>query len=204
MALARRGRRAAHRRLPRRQRHDPAQGAGRADGRPADRGGARHRRGQHDHARGQAAHRPQHGRARLQGRARPAGRQAEDAAPGGRARRRRRRAGGGLRPDHRGLPAGRRLQSPPPSGGGAGQALRPERRAHGAARDAVARVDHRVRAGQDAGPGQRDLDRPDERRQPDPGRGAPPATCWSSTSSTRRRVCCATRPRPGARSPTAS
>ena len=37
------------RRLPGRQCHDPAQGAGRADGRPADRGGARHGRRQHDH-----------------------------------------------------------------------------------------------------------------------------------------------------------
>ncbi len=169
----RRGRRAPRRRLPRRQRHDPAQGAGRADGRPPDRGRPSHRRGQHDHPRGQAADRPQHGRARLQGRARQARRQAEDAAPGRRPRSGRRRAGGRLRPDHRGLPADHRVQSPPPSGRGAGQALRPERGAHGAAGDALARVDHRVRAGQDAGPGQRDLDRPDRRREPDPGRGAP-------------------------------
>ena len=44
------------------------------------------------HPRGQAADRPQHGRARVQGRPRPARGQAEDAAPGGRAG-----AGGGAR-----------------------------------------------------------------------------------------------------------
>ena len=60
----RRRRRAARRRLPRRERHDPAQGAGRADGRPPDRGGVGHRRGQHDHARGPPADRPQHRRRR--------------------------------------------------------------------------------------------------------------------------------------------
>ena len=60
----RRDRRAPRRRLPRRQRHDPAQGEGRPAGRPPDRGGARHGRGQHDHPRGQAADRPQHRRAR--------------------------------------------------------------------------------------------------------------------------------------------
>ena len=42
---------------------------------------------------------------------------------------------------------------------GAGQALRPERGPHGAAGDALARVDHRGRAGQDEGPHQRDVDR---------------------------------------------
>ena len=52
----------------------------------------------------------------------------------------------------RGLPADHRLQPPPPPRRGPGQALRPERGAHGAAGDALARVDHRVRAGQDAGP----------------------------------------------------
>ena len=76
--------------------------------------------------------------------------QAEDAAPGRRPGRRRRRARRRLRPHHRGLPAGHRLQPPPPPRRGPGQALRAERRAHGAARDAVARVDHRGRAGEDA------------------------------------------------------
>ena len=50
-----------------------------------------------------------------------------------------------------------------------------ERRAHGPARDALARVDHRGRAVQDEDPGQRHLDRPERgrdrrpRRDPDPG-----------------------------------
>ena len=73
------GRRAAQGRVPRRQRHDPPQGAGRADGRSPDRGGARDRRGQHDHLGGQAPGRPQHRRGRLQVRARQAGRAPEDA-----------------------------------------------------------------------------------------------------------------------------
>ena len=42
-------RRAAGRRLPRRERHDPPQGAGRPARRPPDRGGPRDRCGQHDH-----------------------------------------------------------------------------------------------------------------------------------------------------------
>ena len=62
----RRDRRGARRRLPRRERHDPAQGAGRPDHRPADRGGAGDRRGQHAHPRGPPAGRAQHRRARLQ------------------------------------------------------------------------------------------------------------------------------------------
>ena len=98
---------------------------------------------------GKKLDRPQHRRARFQGRARQARRQAEDAAPGGRPRCRRRGTGGGLRADHRGLHPGHRVQPPPPPGRGAGQALRPERRPHGAQGDALARVDHRVRAGQD-------------------------------------------------------
>ena len=109
----------------------------------------------------------------LQGRARQARRQAEDAAAGRRARRRRRRSRGRPRPDHGGIPADHRVQPAPPPGRGAGQALRPECRPHGAAGDALARVDHRGRAGQDQGPDQRDVDRPDERREPDPGRGPP-------------------------------
>ena len=121
------------------------------DGRPPDRGGLGDRRRQHDHARGQAAGRPQHRRGRVQGRPRQAGRAPEDAQAGRRPRRRRRGAGGRVRPDPRGLPAGRRVQPPPPSRRGAGQALRSDRRAHGAARDAVARVDHRVRDRQDQG-----------------------------------------------------
>ena len=42
---------------------------------------------------------------------------------------------------------------------GAGQALRAQRGAHGAAGDAVARVDHRGRAREDQGARQRDVDR---------------------------------------------
>ena len=95
--------RAARRRLPRGERHDPPQGAGRAARRPADRGGPRDGRGQHDHARGQAPRRPQHRRAGLQGRAGQARRQPEDAADGGRPRRRRRRAGRRLRADPEGF-----------------------------------------------------------------------------------------------------
>ena len=101
----------------------------------------------------------------LQGRARQAGRPPEDAAPraivlG---------AGGGARAVVYGLIRegfqrvivfNRHLHR----GRGAGQALRAQRRAHGAAGDALARVDHRGRAGQDEGAGQRDLDRADGRR----------------------------------------
>ena len=141
-------RRAARRRLPRRERHDPAQGAGRPAGRPADRGGPRDGRRQHDHARGQAAHRPQHGRARAS-RSRSTGSSASRRC---RARRSSSGAGGGARAVvygliTRGLPADRRLQPPPPPRRGPGPALRPERVAHGAARDAVARVGHRGGAG---------------------------------------------------------
>ena len=70
------------------------------------------------------------------------------------------------------------------------------RRAHGAAGDALARVDHRVGAGQDQGPHQRDVDRAD---QPTPARSRPrPSTtsCWCWTSSTRGPGSCATRRRP--------
>ena len=133
------------------------------------------------HPRGQAARRPQHRRRRLQGRARQARRPSEDAPPGGRPRRRRRRAGRRLRAHPRGLPAGHRVQPPPPSRRGPGQALRPERLAHGAAGDALARVDHRVRARQDEGPHQRDVDRADDRCQPGAGRGPHRATCSCST-----------------------
>ena len=100
MELADADRRAARRRLPRRQRDHPAQGAGRPAGRPADRGGP---------ATGAVNTITREGKRLvghntdvpgIQGRARRARRQAEDAAPGGRARRRRRRAGGRLRPDH--------------------------------------------------------------------------------------------------------
>ena len=73
----------------------------------------------------------------------------------------------------RGVPADRGLQPPPPSRRGPGQAFRPERGAHGAPSDAVARLDHRVGAGQDPGPRQRDLDRAGQRREPDPGRDPP-------------------------------
>ena len=87
---------------------------------------------------------------------------------------------------------------------GPGQALRPQRRPHGAAGHAVARVDHRGRAGEDAGARQRHLDRArvggDARSRP----SCSPATCSSSTSSTPRRGCSATPPRPDARPPTAS
>ncbi len=83
-----------------RERHDPPQGTGRAARRPADRGCPRHRRGQHDHPRGQAPGRPQHRRARLQAGPRQARRPPEDAPPGGRPRRGRRQPGGGPRPDH--------------------------------------------------------------------------------------------------------
>ena len=122
------------RRVPGRQRHDPAQGTGRPARRPADRGCPRDGRGQHDHARRQEADRPQHRRAGLQGGTRQARRQAEDAAPGGDPRRRRRRSRRCLRPDHRGLPARHRLQPPSPSSRGPGPAFRQERGAHGAAR----------------------------------------------------------------------
>ena len=150
-------------------------------GRPADRGGARDRRGQHADQGGPQARRPQHRRGRVQGRARQARRTPEDAAPRGGAGRRRRRARRRLRADPRGLPAGHRVQPPPPSGRGAGQALRAQRVAHGAAGDALARVDHRVRAGEDEGPGQRDVDRArrpatrPSRRDPDrrPARARP-------------------------------
>ena len=98
-------------------------------------------------------------------RARQAGRQAEDAARGGRARSRRWRTGRRLRADHRGLPADRRLQPASASGRGARQALRQERVAHGAASDALARVDHRVGAGEDEDRRQRDVDRADGRRR---------------------------------------
>ena len=101
---ARRRRRGApHRRLPGRQRHDPPQGAGGPAGRPPDRGGARDRRGQHDHQGGPQARRPQHRRARVQGRARRARRPPEDAAPRDRAGRRRRRAGRRLQPVREGF-----------------------------------------------------------------------------------------------------
>ena len=170
-----------------------------------DRGSPRHRRRQHDHPRGQAARRPQHRRARLPGRARDAGRQAEDAADGGRPRLRRRCPGGRPRPDHRGLPADRRLQPPPPSRRGHGQVLRAQRRPHGAARDAVARVDHRGRARQDQGARQRDLRRAHRRRVADPGRADParPPRDGPHLQPGRSRACCATRRRPAARSRTA-
>ena len=77
--------------------------------------------------------------------------------------RRRRRARGGLRADPGRLPAGHRVQPPPAPGRGPRQALRPKRVAHGPQGDALARVDHRVRAGEDEGPHQRDLDRPEQR-----------------------------------------
>ena len=121
----RRDRRAPRRRLPRRERHDPAQGAGRPDGRPADRGGPRDRRGQHDHPRGQAAHRPQHGRARAS--------RSPSTSSSGKQKMPRQAvvlgAGGGARAVvygliTRGLPADRRVQPPPPPGRGPGQALR--------------------------------------------------------------------------------
>ena len=53
---------------------------------------------------------------------------------GGRPRRGRRRAGRGLRADPRRVPADHRLQPAPAPRRVAGQALRPQRRAHGAAR----------------------------------------------------------------------
>ena len=193
---ARRRRRGApDRRLPRRQRHDPPQGAGRADGRQADRGGPRDGRGQHADQGGSQARRPQHRRARVQGRARLAGRPPEDAADGDRAGRRRRGARRRLRPHPRGVPAGDRVQPPPPPRGGAGQALRAQRGAHGAAGDAVARVDHRGRAGQDQDPGQRDVDRADGRRIAGPGRDPPPGAARArpdlleDQAAARRRGC---------------
>ena len=167
----RRDRRDPRRRVPRRQRHDPAQGAGRAARRPADRGGAGDRaRSTRSRARasGSVGHNTdvpgfKVALDRLVGRQKMP-RQAVVLGAGGGAR----AVVYGL--ITRGLPAGRRLQPPPPSCRGAGQALRAERRAHGAAGDALARVDHRVRAGQDEGPRQRDLDRADRRRLADPGR----------------------------------
>ena len=115
----------------------------------------------------------------LPGRAGPARRQAEDASPGGRARRRRRRPGRRLRAHHRRLPAGHRLQPAPPSRRSPGQALRPECGAHGAQGDALARIDHRVGAGQGARPRQRDVDRADDRRdaRSRPRRSTPTCSC---------------------------
>ena len=78
------------------------------------------------------------------------------------------------------------------------------RRAHGAAGDALARVDHRVGAGQDQGPHQRDVDRAD---QPTSARSRPRSSttsCSSSTSSTPGPGCCATPRPPGRRRATAS
>ena len=139
----------------------------------------------------------------LQGRARQARRPPEDAPPGGRAGRRRRRAGRRLRAHPRGLPAGHRVQPPPPPRRGAGQALRPQRRAHGAAGDALARVDHRGRARQDEAAGQRDVDRarrPTSRRC----RRDPPAGAAGARPDLRpRRASCATPRRPARRRPTA-
>jgi hypothetical protein len=76
------------------------------------------------------------------------------------------------RPDHRGLPAHRRLQPPPPSGRGAGPPLRPQRLAHGPAGDALARVGPRGGAVQDQGPGQRHGPSAWPGRDADPGRAA--------------------------------
>ena len=125
--------------------------------------------------------------------------QAEDAAPGRGAGRRRRRPGRRLWTHHRGIPARHRVQSAPPSRGGPRQALRAERVAHGAARDALARVDHRVGARQDEGARQCDVDRPGRRtRVRSPRRSSTP-TCWCSTSSTRRPGSCAMPPLPARR-----
>ena len=92
--------------------------------RSAHRGGPRHRRGQHDHAR----------TGKLVGHNTdvPGFRVALDALVGKQKMPRqavvlgvrRRRPGGRPRPHHRGLPAGRRLQPPPPPRRGAGQVLR--------------------------------------------------------------------------------
>ena len=71
-----------------------------------------------------------------------------------------------------GLPAGHRLQPAPPSRRGPGPALRPQRGAHGAARDALARVRDRVGAGQDQGARQRQLGRTRPQRDAHPGRAA--------------------------------
>ena len=165
-------RRAARRRLPGREHHGALQGPRAADARSADRRGPRHRRRRHDHPRRHPPGRPQHGRARLPADAGRPGRPLQDAAHGGGARCGRRCARGGLRPDHRGLPARDRLQPAPPSRRGAGQALRPQRGPHGAARDAVARVRAGVGAGQDQGADQRQLGRPRPGRDAHPGRAA--------------------------------
>ena len=109
---------------------------------------------------------------RVQGRARQARRPPEDASPGGGAGRRRRCAGRRLRADPRRLPAGHRVQPASPSRRGAGQALRSERLAHGAAGDALARVDHRVGAREDQGADQRDVDRAATGDAPVPARSS--------------------------------
>ena len=60
------------------------------------------------------------------------------------------------------------------------------------------RIDHRVRAGQDQGAHQRDVHRPDERRQPIPAEALHDGLLVLDSLSIRRPACCATR-RPRAR-----
>ena len=81
----------------------------------------------------------------------PATREGPMAAQRGRPRRRRRRASGRGGAHRRGLPARRRLQPPPSSRGGAGQPLRSGGTPHGAPGAALARRDHRGRAGSGRG-----------------------------------------------------
>ena len=131
---------------------------------------------------GKRLDRPQHGRARLPGRARPARRQAEDAAPGGRAR----------------APAAARGPWSTASSREGFQRIvvfnRHLHRAEGLVKHfgrSAAHMELRAMPWHESiieaelakaeGPGQRDVDRADQRREPDPGRGPPRRTCWCST-----------------------
>ena len=148
---------------------------------------------------GSAADRPQHRRDRLPRRARRARSASRRCPRRGDHRRRRRRARGGLHADHRRLPARDRLQPPPPSSRGAGPPLRPHRVAHGAARDALARVGHRGRAGQDEGAHQRLRACPmpdDDIARPRRAAGAGAAGAGPDVRAARDASCCATRGRP--------
>ena len=179
----------AWQRVPGRQHRRTTQGAGRAHARPAHRRGPAHGRRGHGHEGWHPARRAQHGGPRVPTGPRCPGGQPEDAQGGRRPGGRRRRPGRGPRA-HRGrLPQRRRLQPASAPCRAPREALLAQRRAHGPAGQALARVGHRGRAGQDGHPHQCQLGGPGPRGIAAPRRAAAAGdrSCSTCTACPRRR-----------------
>ena len=153
----------------------------------------RDRRGQHDHARGQAARRPQHRRARA----------SRSRSTGWSASRRCRARPWSWAPAAARGPSSTASSPRASSGSSSSTATSTAPRAWSSTSAAAPRTWSCARCRGTSRSSRRSSPRPSvlvnatsigltERREPGPGRGPPRRTCWCSTSSTPRPGCCAT------------